>query len=65
MALDRMLKAELKKEPAGETNSAIEEQLSRLSDAFGPIVDIQPEQKRRTRRVRLITTFRKAILAAT
>lgn len=45
MALDQMLRAELEKKPSGESNPAIDEQLSRLSDAFGPMVDIQPDRK--------------------
>ena len=45
MSLDKMLRAELNETPAGESNPAIDEQLSRLSDAFGPIVDIEPSKK--------------------
>ncbi len=45
MSLDKMLKAELDTGPKGESNPAIDEQLSRLSDAFGPIVDIEPSRE--------------------
>ena len=45
MALDKMLRSEIDEGRTGDSKRAIDEQLSRLSDAFGPISDTETNIK--------------------
>jgi hypothetical protein len=44
MAIDRLLKAELD-DNAGEAPQEINDQMSRLTEAFGPVVETTPGEK--------------------